>query len=209
MNTQTIERQNAGHLSAPGATASLVLITTIDGTLRERTREWCAPIRDALATLGTRGVPVVVMSDRPAAEVIELRRALGLRDPFICGADSAVYVPRGYFEGLTGFGRADAEWEVIKCGLADASPDDALEHRRHAIRRLLSLYHVRAGRVVTIGIGSEWADRILLREVDAPIVVRREDADQTTLLRKVPSAYLTMAYGPAGWTEAVLGSVEA
>ena len=35
-----------------------------------------------------------------------------------------------------------------------------------------------------------------------------QDGTQSVLLRKVPTAYLTGATGPAGWREAILGTVE-
>jgi mannosyl-3-phosphoglycerate phosphatase family protein len=75
----------------------------------------------------------------------------------------------------------------------------------HAVRLLISLYRACGESPVIIGLGGDWRHRSLLREVDAPIVVRSEGVDQTRLLRKVPTAYLTDACGPAGWTEAILG----
>jgi mannosyl-3-phosphoglycerate phosphatase family protein len=74
----------------------------------------------------------------------------------------------------------------------------------HAVRLLVSLYRAWSTAVI-VGIGQDWRGRALLREVDAPIIVRSEAVDQSGLLRKVPTAYLTNAAGPAGWAEAVLG----
>jgi predicted mannosyl-3-phosphoglycerate phosphatase (HAD superfamily) len=79
----------------------------------------------------------------------------------------------------------------------------------HAVRLLISLYRACGDPQVIVGIGGDWRNRSLLREVDAPIVVRSEGIDQSRLLRKVPTAYLTDACGPAGWTEAILGHCSA
>jgi predicted mannosyl-3-phosphoglycerate phosphatase (HAD superfamily) len=76
----------------------------------------------------------------------------------------------------------------------------------HAIRLLISLYRTCAESPVVIGVGDNWTDRVLLQEVDVPIIVRNHTVDQSGLLRKVPTAYLTDRDGPAGWVEAILGS---
>jgi predicted mannosyl-3-phosphoglycerate phosphatase (HAD superfamily) len=75
----------------------------------------------------------------------------------------------------------------------------------HAVRLLVSLYRAAPVPPVIVGVGDDWRDHSLLREVDAPVIVRNPAADQSRLLRKVPTAYLTDAEGPAGWTEAILG----
>jgi mannosyl-3-phosphoglycerate phosphatase len=76
----------------------------------------------------------------------------------------------------------------------------------HAIRLLISLYRLGGDGLLVVGLGDDWTDRVLLHEVDVPIVVRNPAADQKRLLRRVPAAYLTTAAGPAGWSEAILGS---
>ena len=79
---------------------------------------------------------------------------------------------------------------------------------RAAIRLLISLYRAYSGSLIVVGLGDDGSDRELLREVDVPIIVRNDGIDQSVLLRRVPSAYLTTAKGPAGWREAVLGAAE-
>lgn len=87
-----------------------------------------------------------------------------------------------------------------RCYFASGVPDPA-----HAVRLLVSLYRACVDPPAIVGLAADWRDRALLQEVDAPIVVRNYAVDQTRLLRKVPTAYLTNAAGPAGWTEAILG----
>ena len=79
---------------------------------------------------------------------------------------------------------------------------------RAAIRLLISLYRAYWDSLIVVGLGDDAADRGLLREVDVPVIVRNDGIDQSVLLRKVPTAYLTGATGPAGWREAILGAVE-
>ena len=60
------------------------------------------------------------------------------------------------------------------------------------------------GTPVLVGLGDAPNDISLLRAVDIPVIVRREDsAASSRLLRKVPTARLTERLGPAGWAEAV------
>jgi predicted mannosyl-3-phosphoglycerate phosphatase (HAD superfamily) len=54
------------------------------------------------------------------------------------------------------------------------------------------------------GLGDGLNDVPMLREVDLPIIVRSETNGATgRMLRKVPTAQVTNACGPAGWAEAV------
>jgi hypothetical protein len=75
----------------------------------------------------------------------------------------------------------------------------------HAIRLLVALFRTRPVEPLVVGIGFDWRDRVLLREVDVPIVIRDRGADQRALLRNIPNAYLTQAYGDDGLSEIVFG----
>jgi mannosyl-3-phosphoglycerate phosphatase len=73
-----------------------------------------------------------------------------------------------------------------------------------AIAALRSLIPDRVGPVVMAGLGDGLNDVSMLREVDLPVIVRSEMNGATgRLLRKVPTARVTNACGPAGWAEAV------
>lgn len=261
-----------------------MVITDVDGVLRDVDTHSLADAQPALEALASEGSPVVLCSDQSAAELLWLQRALGLHHPFICEGGAALWVPQGYFCELPPLG--SGEWELIEFGrprdqvraalecvtaslhvpallMGDLSVEevahecglsvheaqlatrrqyselfrllDVTERTRarvftamreagcrcvagsrvhlatgvstlaHAVRLLVSLYRARNEPPVIIGMGGDWRDRSLLREVDAPVIVRNQSLDQARLLRKVPSAYLTDAPGPAGWTEAILG----
>ena len=57
-----------------------------------------------------------------------------------------------------------------------------------------------------VGIGATWPDRVMLRHVHVPVVVRSQLIDQGELRSRFPHAYVTNAFGPRGWSEAILGS---
>lgn len=178
------------------ASASIVVFSAIDGAIRDRGGS-CAGVRLALDLLAARGIPVVLTSHGGAREVQDLQIGLGIAHPFICAGGSELHIPRGYFAELDGLTAGDAAWEVFAFGARDPA---------RAVRLLASLYSVKGEDIITIGFACDWADRGLLASVDVPIVVRNGLAEQERLVRRVPGAYVTEACGPAGWSEAVLGS---
>lgn len=180
----------------PTVSASIVVFSTIDGAIRGENGS-CDEARLALDLLTARGIPVVLMSEGDAGEVQDLQRELGIAHPFICGGGSVLYIPRGYFAELDGLTAGDDVWEVFAFGVRDPS---------RAVRLLASLYSVKGEEILTIGFACDWRDRALLAAVDVPVVVRTGSPDQDRLVRRLPGAYLTEACGPAGWSEAVLGS---
>jgi mannosyl-3-phosphoglycerate phosphatase len=73
-----------------------------------------------------------------------------------------------------------------------------------AVAALRTLIPDRLGPVVMAGLGDSFNDVSMLREVDLPIIVRNDSNGATgRMLRKVPTAHVTDANGPAGWAEAV------
>ena len=146
-------------------------------------------------------VPVVFISDRSAVEMVRVQRDLGVRHPFIAAGGGELYVPRGYFPEVLDNASADDEpdWQVVRLQSRRGDAGDA-------VRLLMSLYRFSDERVLFVGLGEDWTHRALLRAVDVPVIVRNAGVDQMRLLRSVPDAYLTIAAGPAGWTEAILGT---
>lgn len=197
MHTDLTPGQNDQSFLASSAMTAIVVFTTVDGVLRHPLTGSLVEAAESLQLLAARGVPVVVMSHGDAASVQSLQRELGLQYPFICDGGATLYIPRGYFEELDGLTSGNDAWEMFQFGVRDPS---------RAVRLLASLYSVRGEEILTIGFGSTVEDCALLGAVHVPIVVRQPDADPTRLARRVPSAYVTMAMGPAGWNEAVLGS---
>jgi predicted mannosyl-3-phosphoglycerate phosphatase (HAD superfamily) len=178
---------------------SLVVFTTLDGSLRTLRSSLDGPAHQAIAVLADQGIPLVLISNDAAEEVLAVQHELGLRHPFVCDAGTAVYVPHGYFAELNGLTEPCGDWDVI--------PFQHARGAAQAVRLLIALYRSYFDDAVVVGLGDRWDDRVLLGEVDVPIVVRSDAADQDQLVRKVPTAYVTRASGPLGWSEAILGSL--
>jgi mannosyl-3-phosphoglycerate phosphatase len=73
-----------------------------------------------------------------------------------------------------------------------------------SVAALQELYRRATRAVVTVGLGDGLNDVPLLRAVDIPVVVSNPATGAAAhLVRKVPTARVTRAPGPAGWSEAV------
>jgi len=178
--------------------ASVVLIADVGRLLRDS--GMLAEVRPAFEALARCDTHVVFCSENGPAEVEAWQRELGVRHPFICRRGAALHIPRGFFCGLPAGSSAEGDWEVIDFGTPRLG---------HAVRLVATLYKAAGIAPLIVGIGDDWHDRALLREVDAPVVVRNSAIDQTRLVRNIPAAYVTEAEGPKGWTEAILGHCSA
>ncbi len=182
----------------PSPSASVVVIADVGRLLRHPGT--LAEVRPAFDELARCATHVVLCSEQDGHEIEALQRELGMRLPFICRRGAALHIPRGFFCGLPADGPAETDWEVIDFGTPRLG---------HAARLVATLYRAAGVAPVIVGIGEDWRDRALLREVDTPIVVRNSAVDQSRLVRNVPGAYVTEAEGLKGWTEAILGHCSA
>jgi predicted mannosyl-3-phosphoglycerate phosphatase (HAD superfamily) len=180
------------------AAASLVIFTAVDGLLCDADTRSTHETRAALRMLAHRDIPLVFTSSRPSPELLALQGELNLRHPFVAGGGASLHIPAGYFPELTRIGAQHDGWNIVEFKVPEAG---------HATRLLVSLYRLCSEEVVIVGLADTVQHRVLLHAADVPVIVRNNHADQQALLREMPSAYLTTAVGPAGWSEAILGSV--
>jgi hypothetical protein len=155
----------------------VVVIADVDGILRHDGSRALAGARPVLQRLTAS--TLVLCSSRASAEVLALQRDLGIRQPFISEGGAKLHIPHGYFCGTAGPGDG---FETIDFGARRFG---------HAVRLLVALFRTGAETPLIVGVGFEWRDRVLLREVDVPIVIRASGVDQTSLLRNLPNAYVT------------------
>ncbi len=95
----------------------LVVFTDLDGTLLDHhTYKWTAA-EPALRRLRGRGIPVVLCTSKTRAEILPLRKELGLRAPFVAENGGAIYIPRNYFPFALPTARVDAGFQVLELGL--------------------------------------------------------------------------------------------
>jgi mannosyl-3-phosphoglycerate phosphatase len=75
-------------------------------------------------------------------------------------------------------------------------------NKADAVRQLVTLFRHLHGQVNTIGLGDSFNDVALLQTIDVPVIVRSRDV--STLLQRIPNAFVTDHEGPEGWNEAIL-----
>jgi predicted mannosyl-3-phosphoglycerate phosphatase (HAD superfamily) len=176
---------------------SMVVLTCVDGALRDGNPESVPAARQTLATVTAKGVSTVLVSHHGAGELLTIQHDFGLHEPFIAELGRVLYVPRGHFTRLPAEAHDADEWEIFE--FAPPSVEDAIE-------TLMWLYRVSGDSPLLVGVGAAWHDRALLRHVDVPVVVAADTADHYRLRALFPDAYVTMASGPVGWREAILGA---
>jgi predicted mannosyl-3-phosphoglycerate phosphatase (HAD superfamily) len=178
----------------------MVVVTGVDGSLRDPLRRSIAAAEPALEMLIEHDIPVVLASEHGAPDLIALQDQIGIAHPFICEGGGEIYIPTGYFaDPRVGKPRTPG-WEVIELGSCGSYVQP--------LRLLISVYRSRNSSLVVVGLGSDVRDGDILGEADVPILIRSEAVDQRRLLERVPTAFVTSACGPAGWAEAILGSGE-
>lgn len=192
--------------TSPAPSASVVVMADVDVILRHDGIPTLADVRQLLDELSA--ARLVLYSSRRAVELRALQRALGIREPFIASGGAELHIPQGYFcpsadtsgEAASIAGDLPDEYETIDFGVPRPG---------HAIRLLIALFRTCPVVPRVVGIGFEWRDRVLLREVDVPVVIRDPAVDQSGLLRNVPHAYVADTRGDVSLAEVVLrhGSV--
>jgi mannosyl-3-phosphoglycerate phosphatase family protein len=74
-----------------------VVFSDVDGVFRNPQSDQLSRAARACARLQRDGVALVLCSSKTRAELEQIQRDLGLRQPFIAEAGAAVFVPKGYF----------------------------------------------------------------------------------------------------------------
>lgn len=76
----------------------VLVFTDLDGTLLDHHTYSFAPALPMLQKLHTANIPVIPNTSKTFAELIELRKLIGLDGPFITENGAAVYIPIYYFK---------------------------------------------------------------------------------------------------------------
>jgi predicted mannosyl-3-phosphoglycerate phosphatase (HAD superfamily) len=158
------------------AEISLVIFSATDCLWRDDGKGPAAAAIEPIRWLVSRKIPLVLVSRRSAADVVQFQRELGLRQPFVCEAGEAVFVPHGYFPDVTHLGAVRGAWEVIEFSPAyDGDP---------AVRLLTSLYQLCCGEVVFVGFKGDDRQAMQLRALPSECVntIARAEAWRETIL---------------------------
>jgi mannosyl-3-phosphoglycerate phosphatase len=75
----------------------VLIFTDLDGTLLDHDTYSHEPVDKLLAELKALDIPVIPVTSKTKAEVLEIRESLGLDSPFVCENGAAIYLPKNYF----------------------------------------------------------------------------------------------------------------
>jgi mannosyl-3-phosphoglycerate phosphatase len=81
-------------------TTPWVVFTDLDESLLDRETYSFEAAAPALDAIRGRGIPLVLVTSKTAAETRELQGRLGVDEPFVVESGGGVYVPKGYFAQL-------------------------------------------------------------------------------------------------------------
>ncbi|WP_456406511.1 HAD-IIB family hydrolase [Caldithrix abyssi] len=77
-----------------------LIFTDLDGTLLDFDTYDFSDAVPALRLLKNKGIPVIPCTSKTFSEVLELRKRLGISDPFIVENGSAIFFERNYFKNI-------------------------------------------------------------------------------------------------------------
>lgn len=90
----------------------IVVFTDLDGTLLDHDSYQYTPAMPALRLLEERGIPLIMVSSKTAAELKELRQHLNLSHPFIVENGAALYLPKSDFKKPVNSHEDDDCWVI-------------------------------------------------------------------------------------------------
>ena len=208
-----------------------IVFTDLDGSLLDHHSYSHAGAAPVLARIREEGIPLIIVTSKTRAEVVEIQREFGNADPFIVENGGAAYFPRsGPYRFLAageeaagyrriGFGRSYGEIrdflaafkseekkrEIIK-GFGDMELEDimaltGLDAVRAVAATVKTLRGLAGGKITTVGVGDSDNDLTMLAAVDIPVLIPHPH-------RGFPAgtpagAVRATRPGSEGWNEAV------
>jgi mannosyl-3-phosphoglycerate phosphatase len=94
-----------------------LIVSDLDGTLLDHYSYAHSEVDKLLSGLEARGVPLVLNSSKTFEEMLEIRRSLNNRHPFIVENGSAIFIPKGYFPAAPHSAEVRGDYWAIKLGV--------------------------------------------------------------------------------------------
>jgi mannosyl-3-phosphoglycerate phosphatase len=181
-------------------TPDRVVVSGIDGGLLDPETKDYDPARPAIAALARLGVPLVLCSSRPRAEVALVWRLFGLGAPMIVENGAALIVPGGHLQHGVPGGRGEGESHVLQLGPPRERLREALAEVAAAARvEVRTLSDLTPGeRVHRGGLAGLLGPACREREHTEPFLLEREE-DAAALAREAEARGLRVARGERLW----------
>jgi len=88
-----MSKRNSFRVSDGSPKRRLIFFTDLDGTLLDHENYSFEPVLPAVSELKKRSIPLIFCSSKTAAEILDLQKIIGIRDPFISENGGAVHFP--------------------------------------------------------------------------------------------------------------------
>jgi len=153
--------------------ADIIIFTDLDGTLLDHKTYGVRPALPAIDLLVRRGLPIVPVSSKTAAEIRRWIRLLTLEGPFICENGCGIVIPANRFAKMPdGAVLREGEW-TIPLGTGINEMTLALKELSEAVGftyRTFDQMSIEELSTLT-GLAGEELDQSLIREYDLPFLI--------------------------------------
>ncbi|MEX0902326.1 MAG: HAD-IIB family hydrolase [Pseudohongiellaceae bacterium] len=154
----------------------LLVITDLDGTLLDHFSYSAEAARPALDRLRAEAIPVIPNTSKTAAEVSRARLQLAPDSPFVVENGSAIHLPRTQFPDIADATIVDADFSVIRLGVAYTDVLNALVELATEYH-FTGFYQMSVEKIAALtGLSSAEAALAAQREYSEPLLWQDSDA---------------------------------
>jgi len=191
-------RASAAYTGPVKKRSRLVVVSDVDGCLRDSATGSCGNAREAVDRLERAGVPLVLCSSKTRAELERLRGDLGVDAPFVVENGGAVFVPAGTFPFAPQGSVRRGQYDVVEIGRPHVQVLGRLLATAAKVGVDITTFSDMSVQRVSAECGLSLADARLakLREYDEPFRLVDPDPEaRAKLCRALRSAGLRCASG--------------
>ncbi|WP_237058986.1 HAD-IIB family hydrolase [Microbulbifer sediminum] len=174
-----------------------LIVSDLDGTLLDHFTYSHTAVDGLLRRLDDHDIPVILNSSKTRDEMIEIRRELGNRHPFIVENGSAIFIPAGYFPQAPDGARDEAGFWVLEPGAHRKALLEYLDRdsRAHGAP-YLGFANATPGQIVdATGLSLEQAEAARTRHYSEPLLWRGTDKEKQAFCARARDAGLTTLEG--------------
>lgn len=174
-----------------------LIASDLDGTLLDHYSYSHSEVDHLLGRLERREIPVVLNSSKTLGEMLEIRRWLHNRHPFVVENGSAIFIPTGYFPDMPPDAHEKGNFWVIETGAARKT---ILEYLRRDAEQngapYLSFSAATTEEIVTAtGLSTERAQGACQRGYSEPLLWRGGETEKHSFCERAAKAGFTTLEG--------------
>ena len=181
--------------SSPDTAVQWLVITDLDGTLLNHHSYAYDASLAAITDLQEKSIPVILNTSKTYAETINIRRALGLSDPFIVENGSCLYLPNDQFSAPPGAVSRDNYWAVVM-GAQQQNISAILQHVQLTDEQCIRLSQCSVEQAVALtGLSENQAARAISREFSEPLIWQADEEALQAFQKQLEAHGLTTLQG--------------